>query len=95
MLPYFPATVNLKTYQYVQSWPTLLEGIQMIDLLDIFPADEQNSELPSPRHFQYSSQQESKLWKEEIAAMRRWGWYFQMILIFSVSEMTDSRATGK
>ena len=72
-----------------------MEGFLLIVSLDIFPVDEQNTELPSPRHLQYTIQQVLKLWKEEIAAKRRWGWYFQMNQIFSVSKMTDCRATGK
>ena len=69
-----------------------MESDRLIYSLDIFPVDEQNTEICSPRREQYPIQLVSKL---QIAAKRWWGWYFQMTLIFSVSKMTDCRATGK
>ena len=45
-----------------------MEGIQSINWLDIFPVDDQNTELPSPRHLQYTIQQVLKLGSKEIAA---------------------------
>ena len=57
MLPNFSslceALLTLKIDQYVQSRPNLIEGIRLIDSLDIFPVDEQNTERPSPLHLQY------------------------------------------
>ena len=34
-----------------------MEGVRLIDSLDIFPVDEQSNELPSPIHLQYTIQQ--------------------------------------
>ena len=46
-----------------------MEGIQSINWLDIFPVDDQNTELPSPRHLQYTVQPVLKLGNYEIAAI--------------------------
>ena len=77
MWPDFPASVGFKN-RPVRSKSTDFDGGRSIDRFPRYLA----TEVPSPRHLQYTIQQLLKLWNEESAAKRAWGWYFHMTLIF-------------
>ena len=63
--PDFPAPVALKIDLYVQNF----NGGHSINwLAGYLSIDDQNTELPSPRHLQYTIQQVLKLGSKEIAA---------------------------
>ena len=52
--PIFRPRSNLKIDQALQSRPTFMEGVQLMDSLDFVPVDAENTELPSPRQFKYT-----------------------------------------